>query len=168
MSLFQKLRSVSRQEFKSALEELSSVPKDEAIGLLEQLANDLSGVLRSRAVDGLVIISPDRAEALSIEQLNDPEPGVRVNAVHALWQLHSMTSAAMIARVLATDADEITRSWAAFSLGDLGDATVVPILVTAADQDIGVDHEGRPIRDIALGAIKMIGSRLADRSNLST
>src|SRR5207249_4024842 len=134
----------------SALEELSSIPKAEAIRLLEQLALESDGAFRSRAIDGMAKISPERAEGLSISHLNDPEWFVRVNAIHVLWQLGSRTAAPLIARLLATDPDEVVRSWAALSLADLGDALVLPVLMTAAEEDTGTDHEGRPIRETAI------------------
>jgi HEAT repeat protein len=91
-----------------------------------------------------------------------------VNAVYALYELGSRTAAPLIAELLATDPDELVRSWAALALGSLGDASVLPVLARAAERDTGTDHEGRPIRETALGSIMMIRSRLAKQENLAT
>jgi HEAT repeat protein len=162
MRLSRLLRSDNEREFNSALSELFSIQEDEAIGLLEELALEPDSTLRSRAIDGMAKISPKRAEELAIHFLNDPEWFVRVDAINTLCKLHSESAAPQIAQLLATDPDELVRSWAAFALGHLGDATVLPVLTSAAEQDKGTDHEGRPIRETAIGSIKMIRSRLAD------
>jgi HEAT repeat protein len=168
MQLDRMLRSDDMQDVQSAMGELSSMPKDKAVGLLEQLALDTEYQLRCRAVDGMVRISPERAEALALRFLGDPDPDVRLTSIHALWNLHSRAAAPLISRLLATDPDELVRSWSAFTLGHLGDASVLPVLETAAQQDMGTDHEGRPIRETAIGSIKMIRSRLADQDNPTT
>lgn len=160
--LTQRLRCGDEQDFQSALRELSLIPKVEAIGLLDQLADEADGTLRSRALDGLAKIAPERAEPLALRFLHDSEWFVRVDAVNTLCRLESRAAAPLIASLLATDPDELVRSWAAFCLGHLGDASVIPVLATAAEQDRGTDHEGRPIRNTALHSIDEIQSRLAD------
>jgi HEAT repeat protein len=168
MRLPQMLRSDDRRDFNSALEELSSIPQEEAIRLLEELALDANGDLRSRAIDGMATFSANRAEALAIHFLNDREWYVRVTAIHILWKLGSCTAAPLIAPLLAGDPDEVVRSWAAFFLGDLGDASVLPVLMNAAEQDTGTNHEGEPIRETALQSIKKIRSRLANQTSPTT
>lgn len=163
MSLSDMLRSADKRDFHSALGELSSMPTDEAIGLLEQLALESDEAFRCRAVSGLVKISPQRAEALALQNLSDPNPLLRVNAVYYLRELGSRTAAPQIAHLLANDPDELVRHWAAFSLGSLGDASVIPTLTTAAEQDPGADYEGRTIREAAIRSTEMIRSRLADQ-----
>jgi HEAT repeat protein len=163
MRLPEMLRCDDERDFQSALGELSSIPKDEAIGLLEQLVLEADGTFRSRAIEGMARISPERGEALALRFLHDPEWFVRVDAVNTLRKLGSRRAAPLIAHLLATDPDELVRSWAAFSLGPLGDASVIPVLTTAAEQDRGMDHEGRPIRETALKSIEKIRSRLADQ-----
>jgi HEAT repeat protein len=162
------LRSDDMRDFHSALSELSSMPKDEAVGLLEQLALEPDEEFRCRAVAGMAKISPERGEAFAFRFLSDPDADVRVNAVDTLRQLCSRGAVPLIARLLATDPDDLVRSWAALALGDLGDAAVLPVLTTAAEHDTGADHEGRPIRETAIGSIRMIRSRLADQGNPAT
>jgi hypothetical protein len=43
---------------------------------------------------------------------------------------------------------------------------VIPVLTTAAEQDTGADHEGRPIRETALKSIQHIRSRHADNPTI--
>ena len=165
MRLPQLLCAEDERDFDSALGKLSSIPKDKAIELLEQLALEPDGTFRSRAIDGMAKIFPERAEELALRFLNDPEWFVRVDAVLTLCKLHSRTASPLIAHLLASDPDELVRSWAAFSLGSLGDASVLLVLTTAAEQDTGADHEGRPIRDTARKSIEQIRSRLAGQDN---
>ena len=143
MSLPEMLRSADKRDFHSALREFSSMPTDEAIGLLEQLALESDEEFRCRAVSGMAKISPERAEALALRNLSDPNPLLRINALFNLRQLGSRTAAPQIAHLLATDPDEMVRSWAALSLGSLGDESAIPILMTAAEQDPGADCEVR-------------------------
>ncbi|MEO6811666.1 MAG: HEAT repeat domain-containing protein [Isosphaeraceae bacterium] len=152
------LRGDDEQDFQSALGELLSISNDEAIGLLEQLAHEADGTFRSRALNGLEKIAPERAESLALQFLHDQEWFVRVDSINTLCRLDRRAAAPLIARLLATDPDELVRSWAAFCLGHLGDASVIPVLATTAEQDTGTDHEGRPIRDTALQSIDKIQS----------
>jgi HEAT repeat protein len=155
------LRSDNRRDFNAALRELSSIPRDEAIVLLDELAVEPNGAFRCRAIDGMAKLSPERAEAIAIQLLGDSEWFVRANAIDVLSQLGGRAAAPLIARLLSTDPDDGVRSWAAFALGVLGDASVLPILVTAAEKDTGTDHEGRPIREIAVESMERIRSGLA-------
>jgi HEAT repeat protein len=161
VSLAQMLRSEDMGDFHLALSELSTMPKHEGVRLLEQLALEPDVELRCRAASGMAKIAPERAEALALQFLDDPDPDVRVNAVYTLYELGSRTAAPLIAQLLASDPDELVRSWAALALGSLGDASVIPVLTTAVEQDTGADHEGRPIRETALKSIEHIRSRFA-------
>jgi HEAT repeat protein len=158
----QMLRSQDMREFNAALAELQSGPRDEAVSLLEGLASEGVAEFRARAIEVMQKIYPEHAHDLAIRLIHDPEGSVRVNAVYSLWQLRSHDAAPLIARLLSTDPDKLVRSWAALALGDLGDPSLLSSLMTAAEQDNGVDHEGRPIRETALASIKMIQSRYPD------
>src|SRR5262245_44863353 len=98
MRLAQMLRSDDERDFHSALGELSAMPKDGAIGLLEQLALEPDNDLRCRAVDGMTKISSERGEALALRFLSDPDSGVRLEAIYALYELGSRTAVPLIAR----------------------------------------------------------------------
>jgi hypothetical protein len=163
--LVEMLRSNDMREFKTAVAELSSLPIDEAVLLLEQLALDKEYEFRCRAIAGMSLVMPERGESLAIRLLGDQEPLVRVNAVDTLRKLGSRSAVPIIARLLESDPDSLVRSWAAFSLGELGDATAISILMAAAERDMGTDHEGRPIRETAIGSINAIRTRFPDRSS---
>jgi HEAT repeat protein len=143
MSLPEMLRSADNRDYHSALKQLSSIPTDEAIGLLEQLALESDEKIRRRAVSAMAKVSPERAEALALRNLSDPNLELRVNALYNLRELGSRTAAPQIAHLLATDPDELVRGYAALALGSLGDSSVIPILTTAAEQDPGADYEVR-------------------------
>jgi HEAT repeat protein len=132
MPLHETLRSADMRKANSALRELSSLPTKEAIVHLEQLAVESNHEFRCRAVAGMASISTERCEALAIRFLSDTAPSVRVNAIDALRKLRSRPAAPLIARILAADPDDLVRSWAAFSLGEIGDASVLPALLAAA------------------------------------
>jgi HEAT repeat protein len=159
MSLPEMLRSADNRDYHSALKQLSSIPTDEAIGLLEQLARESDDKFRCRAVSAMAKISPERAEALALRNLSDPNPEVRVNALYNLRELGSRTAAPQIAHLLATDPDELVRGYAALALGSLGDASVIPILTTAAEQDPGADSE---VRCRAVSAMAKISPERAE------
>jgi HEAT repeat protein len=156
MSLATMLRSHDTREFKTALAELSSLPGNEAVPLLEHLALEAEYEFRCRAMTGMSQVMPERGESLAIELLGDPEPLVRVKATDTLRKSGSRQAVPIIARLLESDPDSLVRSWAAFSLGELGDATTIPVLAAAAEKDRGTDHEGRPIRETAIASIKAI------------
>jgi HEAT repeat protein len=156
------LRCEEERVFNSALDQLSSVPKSVAIQLLEEMAFEPDGTLRSRAIDGMARVSSEQAEALALRLLGDPAWYVRVTAIDSLRKLGSDGAAPRIARLLTTDPDEYVRSWAAFALGCVGDASVIPVLEAAAEYDTGADHEGVPIRHTAVKSIEEIRLRLAN------
>lgn len=161
MRLRQMLRSDDMLDFNLAVGDLSVLPREDAIALLEELARESVGEFRSRAVDGMATIAPEHAEALAIRSLDDPEWFVRGNAIDVLSDLGSSTAIPGIKRLLATDPDAIVRSWAAYYLGQFGDESVLPDLEACVQNDWGVDHEGQPIRSTAQRAIAKIRSRLA-------
>jgi hypothetical protein len=159
MRLAKMLRSHDMREYKTALVELSSLPRNEAMPLLGQLALEAEYELRCRALAGMSQVMPERGESLAIQLLGDPEPLVRVEAIDTLRKLGSRPAVPIIAGLLESDLDSLVRSWAAFSLGELGDATVIPVLMAAVEKDTGTDHEGRPIRETAIGSINAIQTR---------
>ena len=161
MNVFQRLCSENMQDFQTAVRDLLLIPKDEAIRLLNKLAHDPNGELRARAIDGMTKLFPDQSEATLIELLDDPEWFVRVSSIDSLSKMRSRSAVPKIATLLALDADDGVRSWAAFFLGVVGDESVIPILMNCIDADKGYDHEGTPIPEIAGKAIEKIRSRLA-------
>ena len=158
--LFKLLRSSNKREFHAAVDELGAIPSEEGGLILEEMARDPSEELRSRALTAMLKVWPDRAERLATQLLRDPDPMVRVKAIYALRKIDSRPAAPLITKLLSTDPEELVRSWAAFALGQIGDASALPALRAAAERDQGTDHEGRPIRETATNSISMIESRL--------
>ncbi len=159
MSLAERLRSHDFLMINQALRELPSIPLDEAVGILEELALESNDSSRGYALQGMAKISPDRAKTLAMRFLDDPGWSVRAGAIYRLWQMGNGDATPQVSRILATDPHEIVRSWAAFYLGVFGDESVLSVLRTAAEEDTGADHEGVPIRLIALNSIQRIESR---------
>ena len=63
--------------------------------------------------------------------------------------------------MLAADSYDLVRDRAVYWLGELGDESVLPLLIATAEKDQGTDHEGTPIREHAVKSIRKIRSRLA-------
>lgn len=154
------LRSEDMREHHKAVSQLSLIPMNQAIGLLEELVHDSNGEFRARAIDALTKLFPKYGESLAIQSLDDPDWFVRVTSIDALSRLGSRTALPQILQLLATDPDEGVRSWAAFFLGVVGDVSVIPSLRMCMETDQGSDHEGTPIPEIAGKAIEKICCRL--------
>lgn len=162
------LRNKDTAVFNDALQGLTKLPVADGVILLEQLACETDVEYRCRAVYGMSLISPERAETLALSMLSDPHGSVRWNACEALWEIGSKTALPQLERVLATDPDSFVRTFVAFALGELGDESFLPILMNAVENDPGVDHEGVPIRETATKAIWKIRTRAGNgniRSN---
>ena len=142
-----------------AIEELRLLPVTEAIAIFERLSNEKESNFRCRAVHRLSLISPKQAEVMALRLLSDSDAAVRWTSCETLWKLGSKKAVSKIGELLVTDPNELVRSFAAFSLGELGDETVIPLLNQAMQNDTGVDHEGVAIRETAKKAIQSIRLR---------
>jgi HEAT repeat protein len=152
------LRSDNIQEFNEALRVLLSLPREDAVQIAEDLTRESVEEYRCRGLAAMAKIAPERAEALAIHSLSDVDPLVRVNAIDVLRRLGSRRSVRSIAELLGNDPDDLVRSWAAFALGEIGDTSVLDVLIAALG-DEGTDHEGRPIRETAEQSIAKLRSR---------
>jgi HEAT repeat protein len=157
------LRSQELQDAKTGMDELKSLPLEEAVQILEQLSTESEPKYRYRAVTGMSSISAERAEALALRLLDDDEARVRWSACDVLRMLGSKSAASRVAQLLATDPSPLVRDWAAFTLSVIGDESVLPVLLTAIETDKGTDWEGRPIRDTAAKSVREIRARIARR-----
>jgi hypothetical protein len=155
------LRSHDQRDVQRALNELRKLPVGEAVLILGQLAGQSEPDYRCRALIGMTSISPESAEALALRLLGDAHHAVRWYACETLGELGSRSAIAPIAQLLATDPSGSVRHQAAFWLGEIGDESVLDVLIAAAERDTGTDHEGRPMRDTATKAIRKIRVRLA-------
>lgn len=163
MNLADRLRSDDYQVVRKALGELGLLPAAEAVPMLEELALEPDPSSRSYALEGMAKISPERAKALALRFLEDPEWGVRTGAIYHFWETRDADAVPRISRILSSDPDEITRSWSAIYLGAAGDESAFPVLMAAIEHDTGTDHEGTPIRSIARNSIEKIRARLSSR-----
>ena len=157
------LRSPRKREFQSAVDALQKMPRDRAIEILDELCIEENPEYRCRGLDALVKISPHLAESVGLQMLGDKDGTVRWGAVYWLCMLSARSggrkSVPSIARVLKADPDELVRSFAAFTLGEIGDSSVLPVLEEAAANDKGKDHEGVPISSTARRSIDQIKKR---------
>ena len=145
------------------MNELRNLPVDEAVRILEELATEADPEYRCCALDGMAVVSRERAESLAIELVTDAHEAVRCHACDTLGELESPTVVSLSAQLLATDPDDLVRDSAVYWLGELGDESVLPVLMSAAGRDMGTDHEGTPIREHANKAIQKIQSRLSEQ-----
>lgn len=144
---------------------ITSVPIDEALPILEELADHPDPLFRGCAFDVLTKIAPDRTEAMALRFLDDPDGGLRWLGLYRLAEQGYSDLMPLAARLLASDPEECVRSFAAFCLGMIGDESAIPVLRTAVEHDTGADHEGTPIRYTADMSIRMIDDRLSGRGN---
>jgi HEAT repeat protein len=158
------LRSYDQREFAKGMELLRALPVDEAISVLERLAVEPAAEHRCGALEGMAEISPERAEGLAIRLLHDAHKSVRWFACDTLGKLEHQRSIPLFVQLLATDPNALVRHLAAFWLGELGDESALPALMTAAERDTGTDHEGITMRETATKAIRKIRARLAGRT----
>ena len=153
------LRSESLKAFNAARQALEHLPKERAVTILEDLAKESKANLRSRAITELGRISKERCEPLTIRFLSDKDPLVRVSAVYSVGKLEMTSGVPLLIDMLQNDPDDVVRSWTATVLGQLGTESALAALRVAASHDRGTDHEGRPIREIAVKAISKIEER---------
>lgn len=146
-------------------DQFTSVPIDEALPILEELADHPEPMFRGCAFDVLTRIAPESAEAMALRFLDDPHGGLRFEGLWFLGKQGNRALMQLAARLLASDPDECVRSYAAFCLGMVGDESALPVLRMAVEHDTGTDHEGTPIRETAERSILMIGDKLSGRAN---
>lgn len=161
MTIAERLRSDDFQVVRKALDELTSLPSAESLPMLEQLALEPNPPSRGYALDGMARVSAERAKALAFRYLEDPAWNVRTGAIHYFCETRDADAVPQVSRILLNDPDEITRTWSAIYLGEVGDESVFPALMEAARHDTGVNHEGTPIRQIAHDSIEKIKARLS-------
>lgn len=143
----------------------AKVPIDEALPILEELADHPDPDFRGCALDVLAKIAPERAEAVALRFLEDPDGWLRHAGLYFLAERGYRDLMPLAARLLAGDLDEYVRSFAAFCLGMIGDESVLPVLRMAVEHDTGANHEGTPIGYTADMSIRMIDDRLSGRGN---
>lgn len=84
---------------------------------------------------------------------------IRWAGCHHLSKLDCPESRALLKDRLGNDSSGNVRFKAAEGLGEIGDETIVPALLLAAQDDLGTDFEGRPIKQRALVSIDAIARR---------
>jgi hypothetical protein len=155
------LRSYDQEAVERGMSDLRKLPVDEAFRILEQLAVEADPEYRCCAMDGMALVSPERAEEFAIQLLIDPHEAVRGYACDVLGRLKSPRIVPLSAQLLTTDPEDLVRHRAVYWLGELGDESALQVLMAAAARDVGADHEGTPIREHAVKAIRKIQARLA-------
>lgn len=110
------------------LKVLAGLRFPEAMDLMEQHAASPSPGVRAAVAQSLCRRPEDRAEALLLRLLDDPEPEVVLTAIDSLAILGRAGAAKAVARFTAAEHDKRLRSRATAALGFLGAAEAVPIL----------------------------------------
>lgn len=140
----------------NAIEALQKVPSRALDAVKRGLRDDNMGVRYVAAMTASELRLRDAARDLQ-PLLEDPEPVVRAAAICALRNCGEDVDPTLIARMLASK-DLRLRAQAAFTLGELGDPTAIPMLrdMTSDHPDIGLPSEQRLFRlQVAEALIKL-------------
>ena len=101
-----------------AIDTLTEIDNDTAVGLLQQASLDTSAEVRSAVVDALAEIGTEAATLSLTFALSDPDPAVREEAVLALAEIGSATAVDLLYQALADEDPEI-RDLAAEAIAEL-------------------------------------------------
>ncbi len=156
MTLKLRLCSEDPDVFEEALGELRALPVVEALGIVEEMAIRPDEASRWSALDGMAVISPEKARNLAIKFLADDDPTIRTHATYHFLATGDGGAIPQVSDLLLKDPDEIVRAMAATYLGAFGDESVLPALMTAVEHDMGGDHQGKAISGIARESIEQI------------
>jgi HEAT repeat protein len=153
------LQSDDHEQIARAEQQLQSLDPILARAELTVLSQDANPAVRSYSAIIAGRLFRDLAVQLAIDLLTDSTAFVRWHACEILHYLHCYQSADRMAQLVAYDPDELVRNRAAIAIGELGDMTLIPLLLQAAENETGTDHEGSPVRDKIIDAVTRIKSR---------
>jgi cyclophilin family peptidyl-prolyl cis-trans isomerase len=113
-----------------AVEALSKLGTKVPLNRYAELANDPREGVRARAVRFLFRLKSDEASALASAALESASPAIRREAAYTLSR-RAYAPARQKLELIMSDADVLTRSFAARALGAIGDKESMPALVAA-------------------------------------
>lgn len=155
----EKLSDLNERDFKTCVSAYAQQSPGEAKDLLCELTKLSDARIRSQSILMLQVLFGEAVESLAIGALNDNSWLVRTTALDVLSRIRSTKGVQTIAQMLESDGDELVRSWAAYYLGAFGDRSSIAALTRCVANDLGINHEGTPIREIAARALERIDSR---------
>jgi HEAT repeat protein len=106
---------------------LGMLKSKEAISNLMQALHDMDSEVRMNAIDSLAEIGATEAIPAIVKKLKDPEATVKRHAVGALGVISSPEAVDELISML-NDGDAITRMMAAWSLAEIGEASIEKII----------------------------------------
>lgn len=155
-SLEEYSRGEDAQSRANAIEALQKAPGRAERAVERGLRDENMGVRFVAAMTASRLRLASQAENLTI-LLDDPEPMVRAAAICALRRCGQRADPTLLASMLASK-DLRVRSQAAFLLGEIGDASAIPMLrdMSGLHPDIGLPSEQRLFRlQVAEALVKL-------------
>jgi len=109
----------------------SQVMKSQAIESLARALRDSEPTVRTEALKSLGKARGEQACRLALSALKDEDCSVRLTAVTTLGEISNVAALDPLVEVMFGQDEEEIRAWAAWSLGELGDARAVDHLMKA-------------------------------------
>jgi HEAT repeat protein len=153
-----RLLSDDHRAYLQAVRELPTLPKDEAVNILWEIAQSNTSRTQARLMNPLRELAPELANTLALQILNDPNSRFHTDALYSLWKTESPMGVARASDMLLTHPNAIVRLWCATYLGTCGTSDQISILRQALGDD-GSDEEGREVRNVAEASIAEIIER---------
>jgi cyclophilin family peptidyl-prolyl cis-trans isomerase/HEAT repeat protein len=122
--------SVNGDVAAEAVEALSKLGTKVPLNRYAELANDPREGVKARAIRFLFRLKSDEASALASTALESPSPAIRREGAYTLSR-RAYAPARQKLELMMSDADNLTRSFAARALGAIGDKESMPSLVAA-------------------------------------
>lgn len=140
--------------------QIRGYPAADHAAAVERLADHDDPDLRSEAAAVGRRLGHPRLAELCARLLADPVWYVRCPACACVFYESPPVPAGLLLGLVEADPHEFVRSWAALALGQVAGVGDVPRMLAVAAVVRGASHEGTPVRDILLGAVKRVRSRV--------
>ncbi|MCZ2341089.1 MAG: hypothetical protein LC104_04740 [Bacteroidales bacterium] len=154
----QRLESDDHRAYLQAVRELHNLPQDEVVNMIWAIAESHTGRVKARMMNPLRDYSPELANKLALQILDDVVSEYHADALYTLWKTRSRDGIAPASIMLVTHPDATVRLSCANYLGECGTGEQIPVLQQVLDVQ-GTDEEGRKVCDIAKAAIAAITER---------
>jgi HEAT repeat protein len=131
-----RLASADVEERREAVTRLGAMARADSSRAALPALKDASVIVRATAARTVLFLPAEEAAAALLPLLSDKNEFVRRETAYALGQTRSRTAVVALATALARDKEVGVRGAAAVALGQIGDASAVPILTEAIGRRI--------------------------------
>jgi HEAT repeat protein len=131
-----RLASGDVEERREAVTRLGAMARADSSRVAAAALKDAAVIVRATAARAVLSLPAGEAAAALLPLLSDKNEFVRRETAYALGETRSRTSVVALATALARDKEAGVRGAAAVALGQIGDASAVPILTEAIGRRI--------------------------------